>query len=100
MNTPEFIEKLNEFIQKITPENEKELLPENTELLRKTLTEIAAACDDYDSDTANELILSLREYKWNDEIVITLEEISKLILHGEFEEACGVCRAAQNEFGG
>jgi CheY-like chemotaxis protein len=92
LNTPEFIKRLNEFASEITPKNENKLLTADNELLRKTLTEIASACDDYDADKANELLLPLREYKWSEEIVIMLEEISKLILHAEFEEACEVCR--------
>jgi CheY-like chemotaxis protein len=99
-NTPGFIEKLNAFIALITPEENNELLPEDNELLRKALTEIATACDDYDADTANEMLLSLRKFNWNKKTLLLLEEISKLILHGEFEEACGVCKTVQNEFGG
>jgi CheY-like chemotaxis protein/uncharacterized membrane protein/anti-sigma regulatory factor (Ser/Thr protein kinase) len=94
-NTPGFIEKLSAFIAQITPAANNALLPEDNALLRKTLTEIEAACDDYDADTANERLLSLRKCKWNEKTVSLLEEISKLILHGDFEEACEVCRAAQ-----
>ncbi|MDR0944532.1 MAG: response regulator [Ruminococcus sp.] len=86
-NVYEFIEKLNEFVFEITPKNEQELLSADIGFLRKTLSGIASACDDYDADKVNELLLALREYKWSEEIVIMLEEISKLILHAEFEKA-------------
>jgi signal transduction histidine kinase/DNA-binding response OmpR family regulator len=96
--TPGFIENLNAFILKITPENDKKLLPEDNELLGKTLSEIAAACENYDADSANEILLSLRGYKWSDDVFRMIDEISKLILHGEFEEASEACRK-KNLFG-
>jgi signal transduction histidine kinase/DNA-binding response OmpR family regulator len=93
-SAPEFIRKLSEFALKITPEKDNELLPEDTELLQKTLSEIAAACETYDSETAEKLWSKLGGYKWNDEISNHLKEISMMILHAEFEEASEVCKAA------
>jgi CheY-like chemotaxis protein len=94
--TPEFIEKLNDFILQISPEKEDELSPEDSELLKTTLAKISAACDDYDSDTAEKLLSSLSKYEWNDDTAAALTEISKLILHAEFEEAGELCKAAQS----
>jgi signal transduction histidine kinase/DNA-binding response OmpR family regulator len=91
-NTPEFIKKLGAFVNEITPVTDNELLPDDTELLRKTLTEIAAACDEYDSDKANEFLSAMGKYKWSSETAATLSEISTLILHGDFEEAGEACR--------
>ncbi|MDR0992848.1 MAG: response regulator [Ruminococcus sp.] len=93
-NAPQFIEKLNAYISQNTPKNEKALLPEDSELLQKTLSEIAAACDEYDSETAEKLLSTLAGYNWNDVTSNSLSEISKLILHAEFEEAAEVCRNA------
>jgi signal transduction histidine kinase/DNA-binding response OmpR family regulator len=89
-NTLPFIEKLNAFVLEITMKDEKELLPSDEKLLEKTLVEIRDACENYDSETAEKLISSLANYRWNDDITEALAEISKHLLHAEFEEAVKV----------
>ncbi|MDR0951954.1 MAG: response regulator [Oscillospiraceae bacterium] len=98
-NTPQFIEELAAFALKITPEKKSGLLPEDTELLQKTLVDIAAACDNYDSAAAEKLLASLGDYKWSDATASMLAEASKLILHAEFEEASALCSAAAKQIG-
>jgi HPt (histidine-containing phosphotransfer) domain-containing protein len=90
-NTPQFIEKLQAFTLQMTHQNESDLLPEDAELLKKTLAGIAAACDNYDSDTAEKLLSTLQGYHWHEDTSAALAEISKLLLHAEFEEARDLC---------
>jgi CheY-like chemotaxis protein len=85
--TPGFIEKLSAFLQEIKPEKSAELLPEDRDLLRKSIDEIFAACEDYDSEKAEKLLSALEGYNWNEKTAAVLDEVSKLMLHAEFEEA-------------
>ncbi|MDR0903337.1 MAG: response regulator [Ruminococcus sp.] len=91
-NTPNFIEKLTAFTEKITPQKKNETQTEDTEFLHKTLFEIAAACDNYDTDTADKLIAALREKDWLEQTEEVITEIAAQILHAEFEEAAKLCR--------
>jgi signal transduction histidine kinase/DNA-binding response OmpR family regulator len=91
-NTPDFIQKLSVFIDSIKPLKNSGLLSADPELLSKTLSEIAAACENYDSDSAEQLLSSLAGFNWDDETSNVLSEISKLLLHAEFEEAAAVAR--------
>jgi signal transduction histidine kinase/CheY-like chemotaxis protein/HPt (histidine-containing phosphotransfer) domain-containing protein len=89
--TPQFIEKLQAFTLQMKPQKENELLPEDDDLLQKTLAGIAVACDNYDSDTAEKLLSSLQKYHWQENVATALAEVSQLLLHAEFEEARDLC---------
>jgi hypothetical protein len=51
------------------------------------LANVTTACEDCDSDVAEKWLSSLGKNQWNNETARVLEEITKLILHTEFEEA-------------
>jgi signal transduction histidine kinase/CheY-like chemotaxis protein/HPt (histidine-containing phosphotransfer) domain-containing protein len=94
-NTRAFVQALTAFCETLkagrqseNPEQEQpDNLPENTDLLKETLTAIAAACDDYDDSTAEKLLNSLKTHKWHADTNALLEDISGKLFHSEFEEA-------------
>jgi CheY-like chemotaxis protein len=92
-NTPDFIAKLSAFTEKIKPKEKALTEPEDLEMLHKTLGEIAAACENYDSDAADKLLAKLRENNWSEKTTDILSELGTELLHAEFEKAAELCRS-------
>jgi HPt (histidine-containing phosphotransfer) domain-containing protein len=90
-NTPDFIEKLAAITEKLKPKEKTLTEPEDFETLHKTLSEIAAACENYDSDAADKLLAKLREDNWSEKTTDILSEIGTELLHAEFEKAAELC---------
>ncbi|MDR0974078.1 MAG: response regulator [Ruminococcus sp.] len=86
-NIAEFIAKLEAFVNELSSEKKKDLSEGDNEVLRNSIGEIAAACEDYDSGKAEKLLSALGEYSWDEKTAEKLTEISNLLLHAEFEEA-------------
>jgi signal transduction histidine kinase/DNA-binding response OmpR family regulator len=87
LKAPEFVVKLKDFTDEISSMNKTETVSEDKELLEKSLREIAAACERFDSKRANKLFSELRADKWSEKTETLLGEIAELLLHAEFEEA-------------
>jgi signal transduction histidine kinase/FixJ family two-component response regulator len=95
--TPEFINKLQSFVSQIVLNNENDLPLGDTEFLKIALAKIAVACDTYDSDVAEKLLSTLQGYRWPENTRTALANISKLLLHAEFEEAAKLARNGGNQ---
>jgi len=86
--TPAFVNALKSLVTKLKPETGLEDdIQENPEYLTEKLLEIKTACEAFDKKTAKKAINSLREKKWPDNINKTLDEISRHLLHSDFNEA-------------
>jgi FixJ family two-component response regulator len=90
--TPAFLEKLRDITQRsaaFIPETEA---GEDSDpaYLREQLTLIAAACDDYDNNAAEDLLGALQKKPWSKETTALLDEIAEQILHSEFENAAEI----------
>jgi signal transduction histidine kinase/DNA-binding response OmpR family regulator len=92
-NTPRFIEELIAYTEKIKPKEKALTEPEDLDMLHKILDEIAGACDNYDSDTADKLLAKLRKKNWSEKTADVLSEIGAELLHAEFEKAAEICRS-------
>jgi CheY-like chemotaxis protein len=86
-NTASFTKELKEFTEQLNSNSKDELLPEDTKVLYEKLKEIAAACENYDDKNAENLLTSLKDYKWNSDTENLISKISSHLLHAEFEEA-------------
>jgi hypothetical protein len=93
--TPAFIDALNAYVEKLTSESKeeeekgeaKEEEAADFEFLRGKLQAVKAACDEFDKNTAEDVIRELRKISWQQPAKDLLLKISTHLLHGEFEEA-------------
>jgi signal transduction histidine kinase/FixJ family two-component response regulator len=90
--TPDFVVKLKAFTDKLSSKKTNANMTEDTELLQRSLEELAAACDEFDFEKVNELFSKLRNNAWNDETEKLIDKISEHLLHTEFEEISEICR--------
>jgi signal transduction histidine kinase/FixJ family two-component response regulator/HPt (histidine-containing phosphotransfer) domain-containing protein len=97
-NAVPFAQQLEKFMQTFIPKQSEDdaLSPLGyAALYRDTLEQIAAACEDYDSDTAEKLIDTLRKYRWSEDEQKYIDDISVYLLHAEFEEAAEAIRTSE-----
>jgi len=78
------IEKLSAVLPKVESSSE---IVEDTTLIKEKMKEVAAACDDFDSAKANDIINELEKMLLTSETRNTLTEISHKLLFSEFDEA-------------
>ncbi|MDR1691959.1 MAG: response regulator [Oscillospiraceae bacterium] len=84
---PVFIDKLLELADDLAPEETGSAAVIDTDLLRKKLRIIAAACGSYDKKHAKDALNELRKHTWTPEINQIFNEIAEHLLHSAFEEA-------------
>ncbi|MCL1793133.1 MAG: PAS domain S-box protein [Oscillospiraceae bacterium] len=88
--TDAFLRSLRVFVEELAPPEEEKPdggeTSEDTARLREKLLEIKAACQQYDENTADEALASLREKKWSKQTKELLASISEHLLHSDFDE--------------
>jgi len=89
--TPAFLEKLSEVIEKNRPkENESGTVIEDSNNNRAYLAEklhiIKTACEKYDESAADKALSELKQKKWPKMTKDLLETIEENLLHSDFEE--------------
>jgi CheY-like chemotaxis protein len=89
--TPAFLVKLREVIEKLSVKKEGETGPADSEearsLLREKLLAVKEACGVFDKKTAKNTINDLRQKTWPKETGDLLGAIAEHLLNGDFEEA-------------
>jgi len=87
--TPVFLNSLRAIVDELTP-HEGTLTCDKTDIdktyLKERLLAIKAACEEYDKNSADEVLKGLRKMLWPQQIKELLDEISKLLLHSDFFE--------------
>ena len=88
--TSAFIEALRALVKELTPKkktdgNDAEL-GEDQPYLREKLLALKAACEEYDEQTADDIIAELREKTWSQPTQDLLDTVAKYLLHSDFEE--------------
>ena len=94
--TPAFLNSLRAFVEEITPrktETAIDAAAEDTEFLREKLLVIKTACEEYDSNTADNVIAELRKKSWSQPTNELLTKISENLLYSNFDE---VIKAAED----
>ncbi|MCL1807935.1 MAG: ATP-binding protein [Oscillospiraceae bacterium] len=87
-DTPAFIASLRAFIEEITPvEENTDAADEDTAYLQERLRAVLSACEEYDNNTAEDLIADLKKKPWSHETRELLEKLSEMLLHSDFDEA-------------
>jgi len=94
--TPNFLECLTEILQEITPE-EDDTAEENPALLIEQLRLISAACDAYDKRTARGALNILSSNPASKETRELIDELSSMLLRGDFEEAAELAKNTADE---
>ena len=89
--TLHFIERLEEILGEITPEEESSR-PENPALLVEQLRVLAAACDGFDKKGARTAIGVLNSNPMSAETKEFVDEVSLMLLRGEFEDAAEMAK--------
>lgn len=102
--TPAFLEKLREIIEKITPRQNDDDAEEGADpqpgsedyaYLGEKLLVITKACDDYDRKTAKDTIAELRQKKWSKKTVELLGTMARHLLNGDFDEVSNTAEKIQ-----
>jgi CheY-like chemotaxis protein len=86
---PEFLEKLKETINHLAPEADEEDISDehNTDFLRSRMALIYDACEFYDIDSANDALIELQKTAFSKKIKALINEITDLLLDGNFDNA-------------
>ena len=89
--TPHFLDGLKKLMAAFEP-NKPDLTPEavsgqDLEKLRELLSALSKSCQNYDIDSINSMIDSLKALPCPQEMRALIDEIKKHLLHGAFEEA-------------
>ena len=85
-HTPGLIDALQMIIARATPPT-SEVLSENTTFLHEKINQLRTACENYDVDTALDLLKLLGKQAWKADTSAALDEISEMILCSDFDEA-------------
>jgi len=87
--TPLFLQKLKEVIEKIKPKENVPLEDSKDDLafLSEKILAIKTACLDYDDVTANSTLKELKQKEWSLPIKQKIDDISLHLLHSDFEKA-------------
>ncbi|MCL2224968.1 MAG: ATP-binding protein [Defluviitaleaceae bacterium] len=88
--TPPFLAELRAVVREVKPKEDASAIPsdEDTSLLRKHLTEIKDACDNYNKKAARAALEELNKHTWTKETKTFLSNITANLLHSEFEMVC------------
>jgi signal transduction histidine kinase/CheY-like chemotaxis protein/HPt (histidine-containing phosphotransfer) domain-containing protein len=90
--TPPFMTALAELIESLSAEHSDSAgdsgddADHDAELLRTKLSEIKAACEDYEERDADKALKELKAMKWSAQVKSLLDEISEQLLHSDFDE--------------
>jgi len=87
--TSGFYESLQSYVNELTPKSTgSNITNTDDELtyLDENLLLVITACESYDENSADELLLKLREKEWAPEITKLLDTIAELLLHSDFDE--------------
>ena len=93
--TPNFLSALKIFLEALTAdaENAGTLVPDEADAdmsyLREQLLLIRAACENFDADPADAVLLELRSKAWPHDVREMLSCFSGFLLHSEFDELIG-----------
>ncbi|MCL1842809.1 MAG: ATP-binding protein [Defluviitaleaceae bacterium] len=95
--TPSFISRLKDVIstfeQKLSDAADAgDDVEDDTELMKTQLTAIQEACEVYSKSAAKKALNALKEGRCSKKTLALLDEISALLLHGEFEEVAETAR--------
>jgi hypothetical protein len=95
---PEFIESLQEVIEKLKPD-EEDTEGEDTGVfdkafLQEKLQTIQTACASFDKKTVKEALNALKQKPWPRSIKEQLNAIKNHLLHSEFDEAAAKAKEA------
>jgi signal transduction histidine kinase/CheY-like chemotaxis protein len=91
--TPLFLKKLKQIIEKIKPKDntiEIMITEEDVNFLSEKLSVIKTSCKGFNKKPAKEALSGLKERKWPLPIKEQLGIISEHLLHSDFEEASGI----------
>ena len=88
LETPGFLASLRKLVNALTPKEEPDdgAVDEDKEYLRGKLLEIKSACEEYDGELADKIILDIKEKSWSDQTKELLRSISQYLLHSDFDE--------------
>ena len=87
--TPAFLDSLRAYVDEITPKEDEGgdvATDEDPAFLREKMSAIKAACEEYDESAAEKILAELRLKTWSQPTKEVLNNISKLLLHSEFDE--------------
>ncbi|MDR2953162.1 MAG: response regulator [Treponema sp.] len=91
VETPAFLERLREVIEKNKVKEDDDTLQEESEserlYLSKKLLVIKKACEEYDEMTARTILAELGQKRWRHSAKKLLDVIGEHLLHSDFEEA-------------
>ena len=86
--SPRLIDILREIIDELSPEDaEQDADDEDLPFLQATLDTISEACEQYDIDTAKELLDQLNQRQYSRKHKKLFKDIATHLLYGDFEEA-------------
>jgi len=95
VETPDFMNALQEIVKKITPREEADsgkTTEEDQEYLEEKLILFRAACTIYDKKSAKEVLVELKKKNWPRSIKEMLNALAEHLLHSDFEEAANIAR--------
>jgi len=93
--TPDFMNKLQAIIKKITPQEEDDngkTAQEDWGFLQEKLIIFRAACTVYDKKAAKEILVELKKKNWSRATKEMLNTLAEHLLHSDFEEAANIAR--------
>jgi signal transduction histidine kinase/DNA-binding response OmpR family regulator len=93
--TPDFMNKLQAIIKKITPQEEDDngkISQEDQDFLQEQLLLFRAACTIYDKKSAKEVLVELKKKNWPKATKEMLNTLAEHLLHSDFEEATNIAR--------
>jgi len=88
-DTPAFLRALRSFTEELAPTKQgaaDETIEEDAAYLKEYLVLLKAACEEYDEQTADDLLVELKKKAWSSETRELLDKISEKLLHSEFGE--------------
>jgi len=95
--TPMFLDKLREVIDKCKPKDDDsapEVFENDLVFLSEKMLAIQTACENYDETSAESVLQEIKQKKWSRSIKEQIDNISMHLLHSDFEKAA----EAANEY--
>jgi signal transduction histidine kinase/DNA-binding response OmpR family regulator len=93
--TPDFMNKLQAIIEKVTPREENDsgnVVEEDKDFLEEKMIVFRAACTIYDKKAAKEVLVELKKKNWPRSTKEMLNTLAEHLLHSDFEEAANIAR--------
>jgi HPt (histidine-containing phosphotransfer) domain-containing protein len=87
--TPAFISSLRSLVEELTPQEEEcdiAAADEDEAILHEKLLAIKAACEEYDMNTADDLLIELKGKTWSKPTKELLSAIEEMLLRSSFEK--------------